>query len=362
MDLKYDIVIIGAGIAGCISAMYLYQNLKIVVINKDLKTNEKIYETLVASSKRFFSELKIEDVLNNFSEISGTQSYWGSETAYFTDALKNPEGASILVEKNEFTQRLRQKLVEKKIEKITDTILQISKENDGWEIKLKNKTIKTDFIIDASGRTNLIKKQLQISKENMDKLVGLHAILPEKLNLDYSIIYPDNSGWFYFLPISEYKTYVSYFTDSDLWNKKDLISSKLIFQKLQQINNQNKISFTSDFKNIEFLKIKASHTSVLDKVVGTNWVAVGDAALTFDPLSSSGMYNALIMSKFISEALKNLKQAKYSNSEFGEQVYQFYKRIWDHYTKDYELFYGSEMRFPNAEFWKRRSFNTPVTI
>ena len=354
MNLKYDIVIIGAGIAGCISAMYLYQDFKILVISKEVQATPKVYETLVASSKRIFSELEIEDVIKDFTEINGTQSFWGSDTAYFTDALKNPEGASILIDKNELMQRLNQKLLHKKIEKITDTILNVSKLNEGWKIKLSNEIIETEFIIDASGRTNILKNQLHINKENIDKLVGLHAILPAKSSLDYSLIYPDKSGWFYFLPLQNSKTYVSYFTDSDLWDKKDLVSSRLLFQKLEQLNNEKHLFNTFNFEAIEFLSNKASHTSVMDNVVDTNWVSVGDAALTIDPLSSSGMYNALIMAKFVSHALLEVKQGKSTTSEFKDNVYQFYKRIWDHYTKDYGLFYGSEIRFANAEFWKRR--------
>src|SRR5207245_744542 len=48
--------------------------------------------------------------------------------------------------------------------------------------------------------------------------------------------------------------------------------------------------------------IFAANSSRLDRLAGKNWLAVGDAAMAFDPLSSQGVYNALMSGLLAAQA------------------------------------------------------------
>jgi flavin-dependent dehydrogenase len=89
----------------------------------------------------------------------------------------------------------------------------------------------------------------------------------------------------------------------------------------------------------------------LSQFAGANWLAVGDAALSFDPLSSQGICNALYTGiragMCISSALKGDQHAIMSYADHLAAIYQAYlKNRW--------IFYSYETRWVNHLFWERR--------
>jgi flavin-dependent dehydrogenase len=48
-----------------------------------------------------------------------------------------------------------------------------------------------------------------------------------------------------------------------------------------------------DYRIVSGPHITMSNSSRLEKIVGDNWLAVGDAAATYDPISSKGIISAI---------------------------------------------------------------------
>jgi flavin-dependent dehydrogenase len=118
-------------------------------------------------------------------------------------------------------------------------------------------------------------------------------------------------------------------------------------EQIQSILNQ------SDENAILFHGVTAANSTKLNQTAGNKWVALGDAAISFDPLSSQGMFNAMACAM----QLRNLIV------EFGftEQLQQHYSNqivsIWHRYLQHKDLFYSQEQRWKSHEFWKRRHSN-----
>ena len=95
----------------------------------------------------------------------------------------------------------------------------------------------------------------------------------------------------------------------------------------------------------------AANTSRLDCVGGRGWLAAGDAAAAFDPLSSQGLRQALDSGCRAGEAVS--RQLDGENDAIGEyergttQVFRDYVRL-------HALYYGRERRWPQSVFWRRR--------
>jgi flavin-dependent dehydrogenase len=92
-------------------------------------------------------------------------------------------------------------------------------------------------------------------------------------------------------------------------------------------------------------------SSVLRPCAGCAWFAVGDAAMTFDPLSGQGLLNALFTGLAAAEAVDRQLRGwddalpGYLQTLAGiEAAYRRHLRTW----------YQGETRWPNAPFWQRR--------
>ena len=98
-------------------------------------------------------------------------------------------------------------------------------------------------------------------------------------------------------------------------------------------------------------------SSILRQVGGEDWVAVGDAAASHDPLSSTGIPHAIGMGVHGALAAAN---SLFSN---GESLKGYQETIHDdflQYLRTHWRYYRREDRWPDSVFWRRRT--TPVSI
>jgi flavin-dependent dehydrogenase len=90
----------------------------------------------------------------------------------------------------------------------------------------------------------------------------------------------------------------------------------------------------------------------LQQVAGDGWLAVGDAALSFDPISSQGIFNALYTgmrgAQASDAAMNGSATALHDYSERLRQVRRAYLQHFHHA-------YGAEQRWANRPFWKSRA-------
>ena len=98
-------------------------------------------------------------------------------------------------------------------------------------------------------------------------------------------------------------------------------------------------------------RICAAHGSRLAPPGGEGWLAVGDSALAFDPLSSQGLFNALYTGLTGGRAMAaRLAGDKAAVPGYASRL----NEIWAAYEHHRRLYYGQERRWPEAPFWARR--------
>jgi flavin-dependent dehydrogenase len=94
-----------------------------------------------------------------------------------------------------------------------------------------------------------------------------------------------------------------------------------------------------------------AHSQRLSPCAGAGWVAAGDAACTFDPLSSQGILKALRGGKLASfVALDWLEGRTSSPARYERIVGAEYRK----YLAARRWCYGQEQRWPQSEFWRVR--------
>jgi 2-polyprenyl-6-methoxyphenol hydroxylase-like FAD-dependent oxidoreductase len=101
----------------------------------------------------------------------------------------------------------------------------------------------------------------------------------------------------------------------------------------------------------------AAHSTTLLPPASPGWLAVGDAALGFDPLSSQGLFNALYTGLAGAAAAdRHLHGDATALPDYAARL----RPIGDAYRSHLRAWYGAERRWSQQPFWQRRQTQEPA--
>ena len=366
--IETDILIVGGGIAGCIAAISLIDTHTVTLIDKLEEPKERIGESLAPAAQRILKELQLLEPLQRYQDSLyiqnlGMQSYWGSEQVHIVDHLRNPDGLSKSLDRKGFEKFLRKSAVERGVQCIWPAKLHNSSLDDTtWNVVItsdlhKEQHIQAKFIIDATGRQSHFARSQGVQRIHRDKLIACWVTLPATQENKMSTITASENGWWYSAVVPHHKRVIAFQTDSDLIDRstfKDLNS----FLELSKSNTQIATLLDRNRDEITFHGVVAANSTQLEKVTGQQWVAIGDAAISFDPLSSQGMFNAMANAIQLKELLVMSNIVNHPDSIIEAQFQKMYTQqieaIWEQYCYHKNTFYKAEMRWSAHPFWKRR--------
>ncbi|MFL5284648.1 MAG: NAD(P)/FAD-dependent oxidoreductase [Rhodopila sp.] len=95
----------------------------------------------------------------------------------------------------------------------------------------------------------------------------------------------------------------------------------------------------------------AAHSAFLAPASGDGWLAAGDAAMAFDPLSSQGLFNAIYTGLAAAEAAD---RALDRDMDALPGYQRTLAPIQAAYRAHLSAFYGLERRWTDRPFWQRR--------
>ena len=360
-NLKTDILIVGGGIAGCIAAISLIEFYEVTLIDKLAIPKEKIGESLAPAAQRILKKLNLLDDLEQetdflYKKNMGMQSYWGSNQAHIMDHMRNPDGFVLNLNRKAFEEFLRNAAEKRGVQCLWNTKLQRSSLESEWNIQIKSNdskkeplNIKASYVIDASGRRSHFARGVGIKRQIVDKLMACWISLPNKEENTMSTITASENGWWYSAIVPNNKRIIAFHTDSDLIDR-NRFNTLESFLDLARENKEISRLITVDQRTIKLHGTVAANSTLLEQVSGSRWAAIGDAAISFDPLSSQGMFNAMASAMQLKELIGEFGFSDELIKKHLQQTHQ----IWNHYLDHKHIFYQAEKRWENAEFWKRR--------
>ncbi|MCO5948519.1 NAD(P)/FAD-dependent oxidoreductase [Mucilaginibacter flavidus] len=371
-----DVVIIGGGVAGCIAAIALAESYHVVLIDKLDQPVERIGECLPPAARRILRRLDLLDGLESavppggqspHLKNIGTRSYWGKEQVQIVDHLRNPDGFGWHLDRRGFETYLRKAALKRGVNCVWPAKLHDAHyENLYWHItaepvgeasKSNDYCYRAKFVIDASGRQSHFARKSGVQRQHFDKLIACWATLPDFEQNKMSTISASELGWWYSAPLPNNKRVLALQTDSDLIDRRE-IKNVSQFIKLAQANSEVAKIIEHNQGGIEFHQTVAANSTRLNQVAGQQWAALGDAAISFDPLSSQGMFNAMAGAMQLAEMLIVFGLIENPGSKNMVQFQNAYTyqidQIWSHYINHKKTFYRQEMRWKESVFWKRR--------
>jgi flavin-dependent dehydrogenase len=157
-------------------------------------------------------------------------------------------------------------------------------------------------------------------------------------------------GWWYSARLPDGWVAAALMSDGDIVSAKKLGQPENWLRCLQQTDQTRARLAPLDFTG-EKLRVYPAQSCRLSALSGAGWLAVGDAACAFDPLSGQGIYKALRSGQAAGETIAAFLEG--DNLALPEYEARVIKQF-DHYLLARQTYYALEKRWPESLFWQRR--------
>jgi len=187
--------------------------------------------------------------------------------------------------------------------------------------------------------------------DRLTGVIGLFEAFQEEQE-HRTLVEATADGWWYCAWLPDTRLVVAFMTDADLLR---LGQSQLRAHWLRQLQNTVHTRARTTGLTVERplrpLQWIAAASEVLECSGGTHWLAAGDAALSFDPLSAQGIYNALQSGLMAAETIDAALQGQ-NSAVLGWALRN--RQRFDRYLRTRQAYYSLERRWPDSVFWRRR--------
>lgn len=300
----------------------------------------------------------------------GSQSVWGSGAVGFNDFMLDPAGVGYHLDRTRFNAQLKETAAVAGVRLISSAHLRTVRMTGG-EAQLtfnlpagERLKCQTGFAVDATGAPAAVARRIGVARNVMDNLISLCALIntvPYSPIDDYTLIEATESGWWYGARLPDNRLILSFTSDPETLRQfklYDVERWRLAFKQTRFMQARIPPGLLG---RVSALIPKGAPTAILSAVAGDHWLAVGDAASAYDPITSAGITKALGNGLAAGEAIA---AQLLRGDKTALQRYQ--KSIFHDFTAHVKLrnsFYEAETRWSNTSpFWKRRLFGAPGTV
>jgi flavin-dependent dehydrogenase len=345
-----EAAIVGGGPAGAIAAYVLARaGRRVVLVDAPAPGARKIGESLPAIAGHLLRKLGLAELLEGHRPSYGNVSSWGGEDLVSTDFIQDPHGLGLHLDRARFDRELRDAAREAGAEVRVARVRGAARGASGWTLQLGDtETLTAACVIDATGRRASIAKREGARRVRDDGLVALFHWARGSGALDErTLVESRPEGWWYTAPLPRDARVLAFHTDADL--ARLLRRGEGLRRVLDATAHVSKtlegLTFDSRFQLAEACGAR------LDAFVGRGWVAVGDAALSFDPIAAQGIFNALYTGMKAGEAVDAALRGDPSGlSQYTRRLEEIRAAYVERRVHVYDL----EPRWPDEPFWKRR--------
>ncbi|MDG9672188.1 NAD(P)/FAD-dependent oxidoreductase [Hahella sp. CR1] len=361
---RWDVIILGAGPAGFALARLLRPSHDVLVIERRAtrETGPRIGESLPGATSVLLRKLGLwERFLEGPHLQRGSAlSAWDTETPVWRDALFDPAGPGWLLDRRGFDRLLYEGALESGA-CILEGLRQydIDRSNDVWSIRQPQDNLVhiAPVLVDATGRSGAIARRLGLPRQADDDLLCAFTFLPSLPNDQEATLRTcaDENGWWYSARIPHGKRVLAYHFDAHdplrhQWRETGAFLARARRHPIlrQVITGSEPAPLRYHPTGAATLDLTASKTQALAQ---QGFLAIGDALISFDPISSQGLFHCLASAVSAANAIKDgfPIQAGAWQAYRGEML-----RVAERYIKHLALTYAGPERFASFSFWAKR--------
>lgn len=361
--MDVDVAIFGAGPAGIATALTLHRHdpqLKILVFAGAAPAREKIGETLPPGAQAVLRSLGVWESFLASEPLPafGTSAAWGSAQLEGNEFIFHPDRRGWHIDRRQFDAMLVAAAEQRGICVRRDIARTTGRRPDGqWMIattpasEAGGNTAR--FVVDATGRHALVATQAGATRLAADRLVAVAVSfrLPVSAPMTDTTALVEScaDGWWYSSLLPDGRLIVACLTDADLARERQLRRPEAWLAAVEAAPHTRARLALAAPEHAPVLR--SADTSMLDRVTGEGWLAAGDAASTFDPLSSQGVLKACRHGMVAGYAIVDHLAGDGSALPKYEALLQ---REHAEFLTAKRDFYRRETRWAREVFWRRR--------
>jgi flavin-dependent dehydrogenase len=309
----FDAVVMGGGPAGATAALCLARRGASVCLYEG-DAADRCGETLPPEINPLLRDLGIYDEFLSLGAIAtpGIFTAWGAAEPYAQDFIRNPHGCGWHVDRSRFDEMLCRLAAEAGAARRAG--------------KVDPSSLCAGLIVDATGRGG--------SREVDDKLVAL-VLRGRGGDTDrraYIEAVPD--GWWYSAPLPGGEMIAMFFTDPQIYSQDGIVPE-------EQLRHAPLARARLCSADVRSSRTVAVSSSCRREIAGPGWMAVGDSAASYDPLSGRGIFQAMRYAQLVGTS---------EPAEYAAMVRAGYES----YVAQRRRYYAMETRWPDRLFWRRR--------
>lgn len=347
----FDVAIVGAGPAGASAAILCAQNgLSVVCFDAAVaKCDRSRIETLNARVLRQLSKMSVAWPIEGAVACAGTITRWGAVTDASLPPIFSAYGSDWHVERN----LLRVALLERaSILGVSfrrrRVATRLSRIGSCWQIDQDVDVDQASFLIMATGRQRgpSVTRVERLVADRLVAHIGTLQVAGSARIDRRLVIATTEHGWWYACATHSNRVQLVLVTNAAGWHAKtdaaSAIESVIAQDPVldQYIGNSLIDKFTT-----------AADHSVRWPVTGQDWIAIGDAALAFDPLSGQGVLHAL-------DSAETASQSAMATGASRDAILTNYARVIKaKFDKSYAMsrdLYAQAADHHDSTFWMHR--------
>lgn len=347
LNYQREILILGGGPSGAAVALGLqrlgYQQITVVTQPRPFKAMEGISERVVEGLKG----AGFKHALEHLPEPSARFVTW--------DGDSNQANTERLIDRAAFDSALMVDLAMQGIHVIQGRVESVRSAEFGHEVSVESceqtLLLAADFLVEARGRAAPSAKLKRFRGAETISLLQYWQGEEQERN---SAVQSFENGWAWLAADDNGRRYLQLTFDvanTDLPEKSELI--RFCNDKLQNLSAAQ--PFIENAEPTGELHARTSTPILCEEAVGNNWIRVGDAAMSVDPLSGNGIFQTL-SSSLQAPAVINTLMAKPDKARLAQQFHQLrITELFYRFARIGRDFYLMEKQWPSVPFWQDRS-------
>lgn len=371
-----DVAIAGGGPGGAAAAIALArQGQRVLLADAGTGRWPRIGEGLPPSARALLRELGVLDqvLADGHRRSPGTLAYWGSDTAHTEDTLFGLHGDALQLDRARFDAGLRTAAQAAGAQVFDGARLRLLERGDARtphtvELRIGEaapQQVQARWLIDASGRSASLARALGARHIAHDRLLAFHQRLIGGATTDRdgrTWVEAVADGWWYSVLLPSGERLIAYLSDfsgeDGADERRALLTGEGLWDALRLAPRLHALCTEHGWRPHGAVQGADASSTELDHAGGERWLAVGDAAMGFDPLSSKGIANALYTGVRAASAIRASEQG---DSEAVGGYARHLREIHRVYREQCWGFYAMEERWPGSEFWWARG-QLPVAV
>jgi flavin-dependent dehydrogenase len=353
---KSEVAVIGGGPAGaCAASTLAGLGVSTLLVETRRDPLRKAGETLAASAGSILNALGVWDVFAAAGHLPchGNVSAWGHDGWQENDFMLQGLGSAWQLDRPPFEESLISAAARAGATIVRgNELTEIVWENGRWRFSAGGRTFCTGYVIDATGRRSMVARNQGVRRNILDLLVAVHGVANGGNGTDRdsrTFIESCPDGWWYSALVPGNKRIVSFQTDADLLPRDVWRTREWLVERLEQAPALSSLLRKHGYELIGAPRLTSAHSGRLPQFSGRGWLAVGDAAMSFDPLSGQGILHAM------QSGTKAGQMVASGCARSRAEMDSWYERLWEEFFNRRRTYYSVEQRWCDAIFWKRRS-------